>query len=380
MTASRASDVPIVLADDLPVVVAARLGEEGAAQTRLLRGRLAQAGIRVPRWIDERPGRLRVVIGDLSGDPPLGQTARTMGLIYGEYLMTGLGALALAVAAPRMAVVTREAAVQQAVARVVGEGSIEVLRTPPMWPSQPDLDVPGAAGRAWVVGTRLLDRAAAALLGEPPRRLCTVAGAVANPGVLSLSPGETPADLVARRGGATPAAWVAIAGGAPGGRLCDPEEPLPEDEEMLLILPAAHELVRRLRRPLAEWLPSAASICSGCQLCTEGCPEALRGHPISPHVLVLAAAGMQGAGMQESAAMQAAARWCTGCGACDVICPAGLLPSQGVLSFLARGQAPDHRAHRVRQADGLPGHPGDAAARRRLPLHQVTTQLGLLSY
>ena len=157
---------------------------------------------------------------------------------------------------------------------------------------------------------------------------------------------------------------MALAGGAPAGQLWDRDQPLREDETLLLCLPQDHEEVQRLRRPLQEELARARAVCPGCRLCTDACPQALRGAPLRPDLI--------------ASVVDAPSGWaqgCVGCGVCDAICPQGLSPAR-LLGVLQPPQA------------GLwgEGHPSGedeaprAAKERRLPLSLLTTRLRLGSY
>jgi len=223
----------------LPPFIERRLGPARAAQAVALRKRLADAGVALPPWIDARPGRLRLVVGDLADDPPLSRTAVALAEGHGDWLLTGLGALQLAAAAPTAALHAPPGPALTALRRAAAGTRVAVYEALPAWPSRPELDLPGAFGRAWVCPPALLDRAAAAVSGAAPRRLCTVAGEVRVPAVLAREDSEPPRSLIRRAGGAAAPDWVAIAGGAPGGRLWEPDAPLPEEVALLLVLPAS---------------------------------------------------------------------------------------------------------------------------------------------
>lgn len=363
-----------------------RLGPERAAQAQALRARLAGAGApqgawpEWPEWIDARPGRLQVVIGDCAADPPLSRTAAALIERHGDALVRGLGALALASGAPRMALAVRDDDEQayQGLRRLLppGETKVELYRVPPVWPSQPDVDVPGAWGRSWTLPAQVLERVDAVLTGRPPHRLCTVAGEVARPQVLERGEEDTPEDLIRRCGGARTPAWVAVAGGAPSGRLWDRDLPLAEEETLLLCLPQDHELVQRLRRPLLEELARGRAACPGCQLCTDACPQALRGAPLRPHLI---ASGRAPTGVAQEWAGQ-----CTGCGACDAVCPRGVSPARLVsaLALRARAERPPEVIAPLLPltAGAASGEPPPEARDRRLPLPMLRTRLGLAGY
>src|SRR2546423_386932 len=84
----------------------------------------------------------------------------------------------------------------------------------------------------------------------------------------------------------------------------------------LLVLPARHTWVRRLRTTVGDWLWRAASACEGCRACSEACPAGLEAHAL---VATLATARDDGTAPAAFAA-------CTGCGVCDAACPSSLSP------------------------------------------------------
>ncbi|MDW8280655.1 MAG: 4Fe-4S dicluster domain-containing protein [Myxococcales bacterium] len=352
----------------LPPATAARLGPEGTARALAVRKQLAEAGIALPAWIDERPGRLQLVVGDLADDPPLSRSAEVLATEHGPWVLAGLLALQTAAAAPRAAFYVPDGAALGTLSRLVSGMAVEVHRALPSWPSQPERDIPGAFGRAWVASPAVLDRAAAALSGEPPRRVCTVAGGVRRPQAMCTAPGETVRDLVRRAGGALVADWVALCGGAPGGTLCARDEPPPAGTALVLVLSAAHPLVRQARRPLSEGLARARTACLGCRQCSDVCPEAARGTSLRPHHLVAQLAQ----GRADPALAEALL--CTGCGACDLVCPAAVGPA-GILRHLSARLA-SAGASPPRQP--LRDHPARPAV--RLPRDRLLQQLGLSQY
>jgi CO dehydrogenase/acetyl-CoA synthase alpha subunit len=109
---------------------------------------------------------------------------------------------------------------------------------------------------------------------------------------------------------------MAIAGGAPGGRLVERATAIEDVGSMLLVLPARHEVVRRLRTPTADWLVRAVSTCEGCRLCSDACPDGVRAHEL---LWTLATGRDDGLDLLQAAS-------CSGCGVCDVQCPSALSP------------------------------------------------------
>ena len=131
-----------------------------------------------------------------------------------------------------------------------------------------------------------------------------MAGAVGRAGVVC---GElTVGEAVERAGGATEAGWVALDGGAMGGKVVGEDEVV--RTPLLLVLAARHPLVARARTSLSDWLKRAASACEGCRACSEVCPVGLEGGRLEPHEVIwtlvsgrddgtrLAAAGCMGSG------------------------------------------------------------------------------------
>ena len=137
-------------------------------------------------------------------------------------------------------------------------------------------------------------------------------------------------ELVARAGGALDDDWVPIAGGAPAGRLAAREATLAEAgaPSTVLVLPARHAWVRRLRTSVGDWLWRAASACEGCRACSDACPVRLDAHALVATLATgrelgtAALARGDGGGPGPVATFVA----CTGCGVCDAACPAGLSP------------------------------------------------------
>ncbi len=217
-------------------------------------------------------------------------------------------------------------------------------------------------GEAELVDARVLVAAAEAARGLPPLCYLTVAGAVGRPTVMAAQQDARVSELVARAGGAEVDDWVAIGGGAPAGRLPARDAFAREIDGVLLILPAGHEVVRRLRTPVADWLMRAASACEGCRVCSDACPA------LAPHEIVWTLASGRDDGIAPVAALA-----CTGCGLCDAMCPAVLSPRVLVTGvrdrLVAMGAQPGDRPP-------APVHP----AALGLDVELLTARLGLAPY
>jgi ferredoxin len=255
-----------------------------------------------------------VLIGDCASDPPLGASARVLATARAADVVYGLGAVALARGHRQLALAVTDGEARAALARAIAELGAEVtlVDAPDAWPAV------AVAARDEVLPATALVAVADAARGRGTTAYVTVAGAVAAPAVLACAPATTMAALVARAGGALDDDWVAIAGGAPAGRLVAREATLAEAgaTSLVLILPARHAWVRRLRTTVGDWLWRAASACEGCRACSDGCPVAL-----APHALVATLA----TGRDDGTA-PAAFAGCTGCGVCDAVCPSSLSP------------------------------------------------------
>lgn len=351
------------------------LGPERSQVVTALRERLHAAGLRWPEWLEARPGLVSCVIGDCD-DALLPGVREHLGLTQPRLLLDGLSALALAVSAPRMALLTSSPSVAAALRGALptqqkGPPSVAVLLRPPCFPTQPEqavADAGAGAGRPFVVPAEELLRAGAAVLGQPAPLPCAVVGAVKTPLVVDLATlpeaERTPRALLARAGGAESPGWVALTGEPLPDAMPEADAPLPLPTGTaaltLTILPAAHPLVRRYR---ASALPRVRTACLSCRACTDACPEAPR--LVAPHQVMAALARRR----PKPARLVPLAAGCTGCGACTVACPAELLPSRVLLGLKGEAEEP---------AD--PYEDPSPADDRRLPRGLALSRLGLAAY
>jgi ferredoxin len=254
-----------------------------------------------------------ILVGDCASDPPLGATARALAVERADDVVYGLGLLALARDGEKrpteLILLVRhddaETALREAIAR--SEANVELRRVPDAWPAR----LPAST-----IEASALVHAADLARGRADRVYLTVAGAVASPSVMAVPAATTAEELVARAGGAIDDDWVAIAGGAPSGRIVPRDTPVEQLGALLLVLSARHEWARRLRATTADWLLRAASACEGCRVCTDSCPDEVPAHEV---VWTLATARDDGTQLARAAG-------CTGCGLCDAMCPSALSP------------------------------------------------------
>lgn len=373
--AARPAAGPPALLPQLPIYTAQQLGRERAGLAEALRERLLTAGLGWPAWSDARPGRLELVVGDLGAEPLLARGAAALVERHGDLLLDGLGAAGLATGAKRLVLAVPEGPLVPAARALCRGKSVELLVTPPAYPSRPGLLLEEASERAWIVPAPRLAAFGAVAQGRAVPRLCTIAGAVRAPQVVDLAallPAErTPLALVRCSGGAADgaAAWVAIRDGAPAGVLWPAESELPLECQELLVLPAAHELVRRLRRGEGAFRERARNACLSCRLCTDLCPEAQAGVELAPHrILRGLALGTSDAQLAEEAAR------CTGCGTCSALCPAELLPASLLRQLQAATALPVPLEDRdPERCVGLP-------APRQVGRELLLARLGLADY
>lgn len=300
-----------------------------------------------------------MLIGDCASDPPLSMTQRGLAAARADDVIYGLGAVALARGHEQMAVAVADEVARAALARAIAAigADVAILDVADAWPAT------AAGAKDEVFPASALVAVADEARARPAISWVTVAGAVGEPCLLGGVPSETMAELVARAGGPLDDDWVAVAGGAPAGRLVERDATLAAAglPATLLVLPARHPWVRRLRTTVADWLWRAASACEGCRVCSDACPVTL-----TPHALVATLTS----GRDDGTAPAAFAA-CTGCGVCDAACPASLSP---------RALAVDVRDRFALLAPRL--DPPGAPATRRPGIDRalLTLRLGLGAY
>lgn len=185
----------------------------------------------------------------------------------------------------------------------------------------PPKGLPGSVG-CTVVSVSTAINALHAIHGSPvTRRLLTVAGEVAKPGLYDVPVGTMVSDVVTAAGGMTASGCRILLGGPLMGVLLQEGETAVVTKTCggILVFPKEHLLVNRARLPLAQMRSRAKSCCIQCRCCTDLCPRFLLGHPIYPHLTM------------RSFAMEArpepSAILCMECGICELFaCPMGLSP------------------------------------------------------
>jgi NAD-dependent dihydropyrimidine dehydrogenase PreA subunit len=252
------------------------------------------------------------MIGDCASDPPLSATLRALACARADDVLLGLAALATAGEALRVVVrhFDAEAALREAAARL--QAKVEIVRLPDAWPP----NVAGPDARALVAASPRMRQNAAA-------RFVTVAGAVREPVVLPMREEVTLAELVARAGGPLDDDWLPVV----EHRLCARDQAW-GGEPLVLVLPARHPMVRRLKTPLGDQIARVMSACEGCRICSDACAH------LAPHEVVWTIASLRDDGARPAAALA-----CTGCGLCDAMCPSALSPRALVVDVRDRLRA-----------------------------------------
>ena len=275
-------------------------------------------------------------IGDCASDPPLGATQRALAAARADEVVYGLGAAALARGHRRLALAAADGAARGALAAAIERlgAAVELIAVADAWPAL------AAGARDEVLPATALVAIGDAVHGRVANTTVSVVGAVAEPSVMACAAGATMGELVARAGGALDDDWVPVAGGAPQGRLVARAATLAEAgaPSTVLVLPARHAWVRRLRTSVGDWLWRAASACEGCRACSDACPAGLGAHAL----VTTLASGREVATTPfdrahgRAAGAVAAFVACTGCGVCDAACPAGLSPRALAVEVRAR--------------------------------------------
>jgi ferredoxin len=300
-----------------------------------------------------------MLIGDCASDPPLAATQRTLAAARADDVVYGLGAVALARGHRQLALAVADEGARAALARAIAElgAEVQLIDVADAWPAV------AAGAKDEVLPASALVAVADEARGRGAAAMVSVVGAVAEPALVACAPSTTMAELAARAGGALDEDWLPIAGGAPAGRLVAREATMAEVgmTAVVLLLPARHEWVRRLRTTVGDWLWRAASACEGCRACSEGCPVGLE-------VKGLVATLVTG---REDGTRPAAFVACSGCGVCDAVCPAGLSP---------RALAVDVRERLAR--GGVAGTAGTATGTVKEGIDRalLTLRLGLSAY
>ncbi len=174
---------------------------------------------------------------------------------------------------------------------------------------------------------------ARAARGEPvTRRVLTVVGEVARPGVVEAPLGMAARDVIAACGGLTCDDPVLYVGGPMMGEVRDSlETPVTKTTSGFFILPADNFLLQKRSLPMRHILRQAQSACTNCMQCTEACPRNLLGHKLRPHKIMNAVT--LGLSYQSDVVLESFL--CMFCGMCEFACPMWLSPRRVYIEIRA---------------------------------------------
>ena len=252
------------------------------------------------------------------------------------------------------------AALEAAIARAGAK--VSLLKMPTVYPAGDEHEVVYAAtGEAIaplslpssvdcaVVSVSTAINASRALDGAPvTRRLVTVVGAVARPGLYDAPVGMRVAAVVEAAGGATvPGARLMLGGPMMGATVKPDDDPvITKTCGGILVLPPEHTLIRRAEQPLHQMKNRSKAACIQCRMCTDMCPRYLLGQPLAPHRVMRAFAMGQ---------LEPAALLCVECGICEwYACPMDLSPrrvqAQMKPQLREAGAVPDRASYPAQRA------------------------------
>lgn len=232
---------------------------------------------------------------------------------------------------------------------------------------------------ALVANVGTLARVGRALKGEPVyRKVLTVTGEVARPGVIDVPIGMSLGRCLDICGGPTVSDPVFIKGGPIMGSFVESRDELDRTVVTkttggLIVLPRGHYLHEAASLSPETMRKRAASACIQCRLCTELCPRYLVGQNFETHRVMKAF----GSGL-EAAEDVLQAMLCCECGVCELFsCPMGLSPRRINAMFKAKFREKGLRYKGPREI-----RPEQAALRpyRKIPTSRLAIKIGIDRY
>ncbi|MFA6028525.1 MAG: 4Fe-4S dicluster domain-containing protein [Elusimicrobiota bacterium] len=325
---------------------------------------------------------------------PLLQKDQELLARHGDEVLTGLELLMRAVGAKAGIVAVKEkhaALVAKLEAAVKGRPGISVKRLGDFYPAGDEFTlvheatgrlIPpgGLPGQVGVVvnNVETLYNMARADRSPVTDTFLTVTGAVKKPCTLRLPVGTAMSEALALAGGPTVRDPAVLDGGAMMGRVeTDFSKPLTKTSAGLIVLPAAHPLVRRKGAPRSTDDRVGKSACDQCSLCTELCPRYLLGYDVQPHRVMRGLLFSRG----DRKTWNPWALLCCECQLCTLYsCPEGLAPGK-VCGSAKRDLAEQKVAWKGSALDaGRPVRRHSMYAFRKTPVSQLMKRLGLCDY
>jgi Na+-translocating ferredoxin:NAD+ oxidoreductase RnfC subunit len=232
---------------------------------------------------------------------------------------------------------------------------------------------------ALVANVGTLVRVSKAMKDEPVfRKVLTVTGDVANPGIIDVPIGTSLGRCLDLCGGATVADPVFIKGGPMMGTFVENRQDLDhavvtKTTGGLIVLPRGHYLHDAGTLTPETMQKRAATACIQCRYCTDLCPRYLVGQNFETH-RVMKAFGA-GIGAAEGALQ---AMLCCECGVCELFsCPMGLSPRRINAMFKSKFREQGLRYDGPREI-----RPDQSALRpyRKVPTSRLALKIGIAGY
>jgi Na+-translocating ferredoxin:NAD+ oxidoreductase RnfC subunit len=201
----------------------------------------------------------------------------------------------------------------------------------------------------------------------------TVAGAVKNPMTVRVPVGISIGEVIEAAGGATVSDFGILLGGVMMAKpAASTDVPVTKTTGGIIVLPSAHNLMRRHNAPLKQVQKIGRSACDQCRFCTEFCPRFLLGHPIQPHL------AMQSLGFSSGAdKMVVGTLYCCECNLCTMFaCPEDLDPK--TICAQSKTVARERGLVFKGSAEPVVAHP--MGEFRRVPMRRLIAKLGLSEF
>ena len=176
--------------------------------------------------------------------------------------------------------------------------------------------------------------------GKPvTQKWVTIGGKVRQPFVTVLPVGTPVREVMAKYGITVPDDCVMIDGGPAMGPIIDPENAvITKTTKALLVLPKTTPAIASKLATDRTVNTHATANCCQCRLCTDMCPRALIGYPLTPHKIVRNSKMM----FEQYPENFTEAAVCSGCGICELTaCCQGISPRrvyQQVKGVLAKNK------------------------------------------
>ncbi len=163
-------------------------------------------------------------------------------------------------------------------------------------------------------------------------------------------------------------------GGPMTGRAAGSDEPVTKTTNGVMVLPRNHSLFRNTGISASIQLKRAASVCDGCERCTDLCPRSGVGYPIRPHLFMRAAAQRD----FSDPSVFLNTLYCSGCGICELYaCPQYLSPRTLINEYRERLS---RKGVKVPAETELPGNISSLGRNQRVGRNQIISALGLGEY